>query len=313
MEFISEKYRPVAIGTDVKNTPYLVKKIASSFGVKVVAPKEDLTHKEKAELVEIYSTYMNKHEFDALASAVYAFNEIKGIYERIKDKVRKKNLNAGEILHKVINENLSIDVVLKEMNRKEVEEKKEIKRVKKVTKKDLEKQLERLRNELKIKDERIKNLEEYVEKLKEKGIKRIFRLRDYRDIVKIKKLENEISLMRKKIENYKKAMDLIFRGFVPVEKIKSGEEAIRTKSRIIFLEDLKIEEISDTVEFVISNRDIENVPIVRPEEIEYLDFEDFILIKREEIDEIRKKMEKRFSKWLENYKRSRKNIKNYEI
>ncbi len=102
--------KPVVVGTDKRNVPSFVQKVATKFGAKVVAPVLDLSLIEKRELTRDYS-YKNSHEQDALACAIYAYDRTKFLLEKINKKVKssQKEQISGKIKGMVIKEGTSFE------------------------------------------------------------------------------------------------------------------------------------------------------------------------------------------------------------
>ena len=88
--------KPILIGTDVKKIPSFVENVASSFSVKVSKPEFNLTGKHKIKLVKKFLKHKdfeinNKHENDALISAILAYKSIKPLLKKIDDKYKKSD------------------------------------------------------------------------------------------------------------------------------------------------------------------------------------------------------------------------------
>ena len=99
---------PIIIGCDKKTTPWFVEKMAAQLGAKVIYPAKDLLKEEKKGLVNIKTE--NDHETDALASAFFAYEQVKGLFSKIDYVLEKKdktalsdNLKAFMIKHEKIN------------------------------------------------------------------------------------------------------------------------------------------------------------------------------------------------------------------
>ncbi|MBI2662968.1 DUF460 domain-containing protein [Candidatus Woesearchaeota archaeon] len=82
--------RVLLVGTDVKNTPFFVKKTATRLGAKVISPDYDLKINDKKELTKDYKN-MNDHERDALSSAIFAFKRKKGLLNKVNLYLEKNN------------------------------------------------------------------------------------------------------------------------------------------------------------------------------------------------------------------------------
>ena len=105
--------KPIIIGTDVKKTPEFVEKIASSFGARVFSPKINLQGQHKTKLVKKFLKKKdfeinNKHENDALISAVLAYKNIKPLLKKIEDKYKNKSEMIEAIKNLVLKEEVNI-------------------------------------------------------------------------------------------------------------------------------------------------------------------------------------------------------------
>lgn len=101
-----KKYGKVlVVASDVNPCPPSIKKFASSLGAKVFTPKKSLSKKDKEKLVKDFIEFIeNKHEKDALASCMKAYRKYKEVSRRIKEKLKKKNLEEhfDEVLEMII-------------------------------------------------------------------------------------------------------------------------------------------------------------------------------------------------------------------
>ena len=91
--FISGFGTPVIVAGDTNPLPRSVQKLASLFSAKPVSPEETLSRKDKHELTrllkaEINRTWSNRHERDALASALHAWGRVRNLMGRVEKKVR---------------------------------------------------------------------------------------------------------------------------------------------------------------------------------------------------------------------------------
>jgi predicted RNase H-like nuclease (RuvC/YqgF family) len=102
---------PILIGTDIKKVPNFVERIGSSFGAKIFRPEINLQGNHKTKLVKKFLKkkdfeVKNKHENDALISAILAYKNIKPLLHKIESKYPK--LNTEEIKNSVLKENINI-------------------------------------------------------------------------------------------------------------------------------------------------------------------------------------------------------------
>jgi len=98
--------KPIFVGTDKKAVPASVQEFAAKTGARIIAPPEDLKVQEKNEWV-VDSEIKNDHERDALAAALFAYNEQAPLLrkiekfakdhnkEEIKDALQMKVLRQG--------------------------------------------------------------------------------------------------------------------------------------------------------------------------------------------------------------------------
>jgi predicted RNase H-like nuclease (RuvC/YqgF family) len=104
--------KPIIVATDVKETPSIVKKVASYFNSKIFSPDRELTSLEKAKTFDdflekypekINVKKINLHERDAIISAIRFFRKMENKIRWIEKIIEKKNLkkHAEEIKCKV--------------------------------------------------------------------------------------------------------------------------------------------------------------------------------------------------------------------
>ena len=94
--FISEFGTPVMVCGDTNPVPRAVEKIASLFSARLVFPEETLSRKDKHGLTRAFRAepegsgkeWSNRHERDALASALHAWGRVRNLMERVDKKVR---------------------------------------------------------------------------------------------------------------------------------------------------------------------------------------------------------------------------------
>lgn len=92
-KFISEFGSPVIVSGDTNPAPKSVEKIASLFSAKLVFPEETLSRKDKYELTKFFKTeldksWSNRHERDALASALHAWGRVRNLMERVEKRLK---------------------------------------------------------------------------------------------------------------------------------------------------------------------------------------------------------------------------------
>src|SRR3989338_6732880 len=72
----------VLVGTDKAKAPNLVETFATKLGAKVIIPQEDLKVDEKRKSINKFS-FDDEHQGDALASALFAYREMKSLLDKI--------------------------------------------------------------------------------------------------------------------------------------------------------------------------------------------------------------------------------------
>ena len=85
--------RPVIISADRNPAPAAVEKLASTFSSRLVVPEENLSRREKNRLAKEFlkrdeNLKLNKHERDALASAMHAYNSVKTTMLRVSQRLK---------------------------------------------------------------------------------------------------------------------------------------------------------------------------------------------------------------------------------
>lgn len=112
------------IGSDVKNSPSVVEKIARKIGAKVVSPDHDLGYFEKIKIVDSFFKTKkefvkieNKHERDALAAALYGFKRLKSLIKKIDDHLQQNNKMylIEDVKRKVLVGNMTISDAVKSL------------------------------------------------------------------------------------------------------------------------------------------------------------------------------------------------------
>jgi predicted RNase H-like nuclease (RuvC/YqgF family) len=82
---------PIAIATDKKKSPAAVKEMAVKLNLKLITPENDLTLKEKSELVKEFLKksediirIRNSHEHDSLAAAIFALKRLQSLITKLE-------------------------------------------------------------------------------------------------------------------------------------------------------------------------------------------------------------------------------------
>lgn len=91
----------IIIGTDKKTTPKITEKLAAKLGSKIITPEKDLLIKQKKKLTKNYEP-KNKHQRDALASAIFAYKRIKTLLKKSEDRLRKNNKQLTQEIKSIL-------------------------------------------------------------------------------------------------------------------------------------------------------------------------------------------------------------------
>ena len=114
IEWIVEHGRPVVVAADVEPMPETVEKIRRSFDAAGWNPERDLPVDRKLHRTR-EQAYDNDHERDALAAALFAFDDHESQFDRITAKVPPQ-FERGEIIARVVAGDESVEAVLTSMS-----------------------------------------------------------------------------------------------------------------------------------------------------------------------------------------------------
>jgi predicted RNase H-like nuclease (RuvC/YqgF family) len=115
---IVDSCRPIIIAGDVNPPPKMLEKLAAVFSAKVFFPKENMERLDKIEIAESYSkkvnpegrVWANRHERDALASALRAWKRVRHIIDRAYDSTMGLGEETvGKVMLCVLNEGRPIE------------------------------------------------------------------------------------------------------------------------------------------------------------------------------------------------------------
>ncbi len=105
LDYIEKFGEPVIIATDRKKPSRKIERIASAFDAYLFTPENDLRVKDKNLLLkERDMKHLNKHEKDALASAINAHKAFDDLFKRVDARLRKKGMTekAGEVKSQIV-------------------------------------------------------------------------------------------------------------------------------------------------------------------------------------------------------------------
>ncbi|MEK6922835.1 MAG: DUF460 domain-containing protein [Nanoarchaeota archaeon] len=107
------------IGTDVMRVPKFVKKVSSQLGARVIAPEYDLLYCEKKKKTNRYLRKINiklkdRHQLAALAAALIAYRQVKGLFNKIDNEIKDESVSS-KVKSLVLIENIPIKHALKKV------------------------------------------------------------------------------------------------------------------------------------------------------------------------------------------------------
>ncbi|NLV01178.1 DUF460 domain-containing protein [Haloferax volcanii] len=114
IEWLIERGRPSLVAADVQPMPETVEKFRRSFDAAGWAPASDIPVDEKLHRTREVD-YENDHERDALAAALFAFDDHEDQFERISRKV-PADVDREEVIARVLASEESVEAVLREMD-----------------------------------------------------------------------------------------------------------------------------------------------------------------------------------------------------
>ncbi|GAB6879262.1 DUF460 domain-containing protein [Halorubrum gandharaense] len=238
-EWIIEQGRPIIVAADVEPMPETVEKFRRSFDAAAWRPTTDLPVDEKLHRTREHP-YENDHERDALAAALFAYDDHEEQFERIAAKTPPR-LDREAVIARVVAGDQSVETAVaalrdddggddadedSEENPTEpelTEEEAEIRRLRERVER-LEGHTESLENDLDERDERIAELEDELEEAKreeriEARTRRIVsRIERERDRIERERddAEERVAELERKVETLKELWKLDHSNFADV-------------------------------------------------------------------------------------------------
>ena len=119
VKIISNKGRVLVVGTDVKNSPKFIEKFSAKTNAKIIIPERDLLYIQKKKMTKEYLKekeikLKNKHEMDALASALFAYKSFKGLFNKIDNEVKNEEI-SNKVKKLVLTEEINIKKALSKL------------------------------------------------------------------------------------------------------------------------------------------------------------------------------------------------------
>ncbi|RDI71718.1 DUF460 domain-containing protein [Halopelagius longus] len=223
IEWLIERGRPVIVAADVTPMPETVEKFRRSFDAAGWVPNSDLPVDEKLHRTR-EAEYENDHQRDALAAALFAFDDHEDQFERITRKV-PPDVERGTVISRVVAGEESVEAVLRDLDddaqeeddesthqqRELTDEEKEIRRLETRVER-LESHVEDLKETI---DEKDDTIEEYKSELSE--AKREER-REARERREVQRLERENGRLERRVETLEEENETLDRK---LERLKT--------------------------------------------------------------------------------------------
>ncbi|MBD3303808.1 DUF460 domain-containing protein [Candidatus Woesearchaeota archaeon] len=277
---------PACVGCDKAKVPAYVERFAVQVSAKLFSPPDDIRIDEKRKLTKGFG-FKNNHEMDALASAVFAYNRVEGLFRRVDKflEARGKKELSNNVKELVVKKGVSISGaldLLAEPDKKETRIIKKAVEQKKLAEKDfieLYNELKKSEQDNKILKQQNRLLSDKLKKAEKKPVKKEPKTKpDERLEQKDKKIEilnKEIAKKDKEIKekaaglsNFNKILSEISTKLV-VKKLKNlgwsefqSKQDIIHKGNVLLVEDpaefskKTLAELKGLVEIIIHKKDI---------------------------------------------------------
>ncbi|WP_369684389.1 DUF460 domain-containing protein [Haloarchaeobius sp. HME9146] len=241
IEWVVERGRPVIVAADVTPMPNTVQRVRTSFDAVGWEPTSDLPVDEKQHRTR-ETGYDNDHERDALAAALFAYDDHEDQFDRIARKTPPQ-LDLGTVTAKVLAGEGNVEAVIDDLTESEDEGEEEHehdpreltqeeKRIR-----DLERQVERLdehvdslESTIEEKDERIEELEQELSEARREERREA---RERRTVTRLERRnralerdldekDEEIEALEGKLKRLKELWKLDHSNFADVSEKKKG-------------------------------------------------------------------------------------------
>ncbi|MFB6113133.1 MAG: DUF460 domain-containing protein [Halodesulfurarchaeum sp.] len=224
IEWIIERGQPVLVAADVTPMPETVEKIRRSFEAAGWTPDTDLPVDEKLHRTRDAGTD-NDHERDALAAALFAYDDHASQIERIVSKV-PRDLDRGRVVGRVLAEDAPVERVVEDLTETESESEDEpAEEPRELTEeerriRDLEAQVDRLESHVEDLEDRLEEKDEkiasYEEKLSEAKRQERKEIRERREVTR---LERETDRLEGELEDERERADELERKLERLKKL----------------------------------------------------------------------------------------------
>ncbi len=205
-ELLQVEGKIIAVGSDVRHPPHYITKFCSAFNARVLNPREDMKVGFKERVTSNFKTN-DDHQRDALAAAVFAYNELRPLMQKVELslKERGKEHLVNEVKELVVN-GLSITDSLEKIERRD-----SVPRIKKRIRQKVKKS-KRVFEENMLLRERNDFLSKEIDFLKRR-MQKLERDRSTNIESRIKELidfkDRKIASLKRSIEEYQRSMSFL--------------------------------------------------------------------------------------------------------
>ena len=219
IEWLIDRGRPLIVAADVTPMPETVEKFRRSFDATRWVPPSDIPVDEKVHRTRDHE-YENDHERDAMAAALYAYDDHEDQFDRIAEKTPRQ-FDREEVIAHVVSGGASVEAALRELSDEpEADAEESTHEVRELSEeeqriKQLEDQVDRLQShsddlEAKL-DERDETIEEYQKELSDVRRKERQEARERREVSQrnreINRLERERDEARQRADDLESKLD----------------------------------------------------------------------------------------------------------
>lgn len=334
--FVVEHGRPVMVATDVSPAPTAVEQLATTFGTQLYVPDDDLSQEAKKELVSGYDTDgFDSHASDALAAAVNAWNSIRPLINKARDRCGEAGLDEDDtetVLYRVITMEESISTAITTVQQEEVQDGEEAGGERSGDDVDWEQRARRYQEERDLREEEVGRLREYITELKEElEVERVRRqqlegetgkevreqeivqeLEDERDSAQraVRRLENQVNELQNTIDRLEQGLEYAAAGEQVLPVHRTPSELADADGPIVYVAKNLQEEPPSDAEIVVVEQDEDaafyedhGLAAVDYHDLRGLRLDDWFIVDTDTVIEAAETDTERFMDWLESYRR----------
>lgn len=333
--FVVEHGRPVIVATDVSPAPSAVEGLATTFGTQLYAPDDDLSQEAKKELVSGHDTDgFDSHASDALAAAVNAWNSVRPLIRKVRDRCDRAGLDEDTtetVLYRVITMEESTSTAITTVQQADQEEDDDTAQ-QPTEQVDWEQRARRYREERDLREQEVGRLREYITELKEDlEVERARReqledetgtevrqqeivqeLEDDRDSARraVRRLENQVEELQNRIERLEQGLEYAAEGESVLQVHRTPDSLAGADGPIAYAARNLQEEPPTDVEIVIAEQEEDaafyedlGLAAVDYHDLPGLRLDDWFVVDTDAVIGAAETDTERFMDWLESYRR----------